>query len=1147
MAKKQVETGPGPILCDVTVAGRTILEPFCVLRDLERVILGMPALHELGFEASLAGVDLVPTQPEDRVRQTAPAGGCRIRTLDAVEIPARSERVVLARTGTGMDGRQVMVTPHDVAGGLPSSLMVARAVVIPVASRVLVRVCNTSDQPLSIRANQHVAEAQEVEVLENTATVEGDDELPEHLLGLWHSACEQGELNDQVAEQLKSLLKKYSKLFACSDADLGRTTLVQHDIDTGMSPPIRQPPRRVPGGQLVEFEAEIDRMLRAGVIEPGQSPWASPVVLVRKKDGSVRFCVDYRRLNAATCFDAYPLPRIDETLEALGGTRYFSTLDLISGYWQVGLTEEARKKSAFITRNGLFLWNVMPFGLCNAPATFERLMETVLRGLQWRQCLVYLDDVIVFAKTEDEMMERLDTVFGRLLATGLKLKPRKCALFARQTEYLGHVVSEKGIHVNPEKIGAVSDWPVPQNKKEVRSFLGTASYYRRFVDRFATIASPLHQVASPKSEWEWTAEHQRAFEELMVALSTAPVLAFPVPDAPYILDTDASLTGVGAVLSQEVDGKEMVLGYYSESLSMEERNYCVTRRELLAVIKALRHFHCYVFRRRFTIRTDHSSLKWLLNFKEPRDQMARWLEELSTYANQYTIEHRPGVKHGNADGLSRIPCRQCKREDCDSAVEAPRAGSERLQEADRVRAIQLQSMWTCDYMAREQEADKDIGPVREALLANKKPTKNEAATWSRASRRYLQDWDRLELRDGVVWRKWFDEKGNVTGHQFLTPRTLRGEVLNYAHDHRLAGHFGVRRTTDRVRPLFYWKGISDDVDYWLRSCETCNSRRAPPKRPHHALERQVVGAPNQRVAMDILGPFEPVADSGNKHLLVITDYLTKWVEAVPMPDKTAARCADIFVREWVLRYGAPEEIMTDQGAQFESEIFQETCRLLAMEKLRTTAFHPQGDGQTERANRSLLALLNKLPIDTPRNWDVRLPFALAAYRSSVHSTTRMTPNRLMLGYEVNTPLTLLVPRPPDAPNLPPYCQELHERFQDAYRVAVEKTRAQHRRAQPYYDSKSKMYRFKVGDRVWLYTPKSTKGASRKMTKDCWTGWWTVTVVVTACVYVVKYRDTRTTRTVPIDRLMPYVTRNFDRFPPLIWIWTNSPVRFRKRK
>jgi hypothetical protein len=881
---------------------------------------------------------------------------------------------------------------------------------------------------------------------------------------------------------------------------------------------------------LAEFEAEIDRMLKAGVIEPGQSPWASPVVLVRKKDGSVRFCVDYRRLNAATCFDAYPLPRIDETLEALGGTRYFSTLDLISGYWQVGLTEEARKKTAFITRNGLFLWNVMPFGLCNAPATFERLMETVLRGLQWRQCLVYLDDVIVFAKTEDEMLERLDTVFGRLLAAGLKFKSRKCALFARQTEYLRHVVSEKGIHVNPEKIGAVRDWPVPQNKKEVRSFLGTASYYRRFVDRFATIASPLHQVASPRSEWEWTAEHQRAFEELKVALSTAPVLAFPVPNAPYILDTDASLTGVGAVLSQEVDGKEMVLGYYSESLSMEERNYCVTRRELLAVIKALRHFHCYVFRRRFTIRTDHSSLKWLLNFKEPRDQIARWLEELSTYANQYTIEHRPGVKHGNADGLSRIPCRQCKREDCDSAVETPTAGNESLEEVDRVRAIQLQSMWTCDHMAREQEVDKDIGPVREALLANRKPTKNEAASWSRASRRYLQDWDRLELRDGVVWRKWFDEKGNVTGHQFLTPRTLRGEVLNYAHDHRLAGHFGVRRTTDRVRPLFYWKGISDDVDYWLRSCETCNSRRAPPKRPHHALERQVVGAPNQRVAMDILGPFEPVADSGNKHLLVITDYLTKWVEAVPMPDKTATRCADIFVREWVLRYGAPEEILTDQGAQFESKVFQETCHLLGMEKLRTTAFHPQGDGQTERANRSLLALLNKLPIDTPRNWDVRLPFALAAYRSSVHSTTRMTPNRLMLGYEVNTPLTLLVPRPPDAPDLPLYCQELHERFQDAYRVVVEETRAQHRRAQPYYDSKSKMYRFKVGDRVWLYTPKSPKGASRKMTKDCWTGWWTVTVVVTACVYVIKYRDTRTTRTVPIDRLMPYVTRDPDRFP-----------------
>jgi hypothetical protein len=250
-----------------------------------------------------------------------------------------------------------------------------------------------------------------------------------------------------------------------------------------------------------------------------------------------------------------------------------------------------------------------------------------------------------------------------------------------------------------------------------------------------------------------------------------------------------------------------------------------------------------------------------------------------------------------------------------------------------------------------------------------------------------------------------------------------------------------------------------------------------------------------------------------------------------MPDKTAERCAAVFVNDWVLRLGPPEELLSDQGAQFESRLFQEMCKLLAVDKLRTTAYQPQCDGQTERANRSLLALLNKLPIDSPRNWDERLPFALAAYRSSVHSVTRMTPNRLMLGREVATPLIMLLPRPPGSPDLQPYCQQLHERFEDAHRMAVEAIKSQHKRTQLYLDSKSKMYSFKIGDRVWLYDPKPHKGVNRKLAKNCWSGWWTVTVVVSPCVYVIKYRDTKIKRTVNADTLEPYTTRSFDRFPP----------------
>ena len=273
-------------------------------------------------------------------------------------------------------------------------------------------------------------------------------------------------------------------------------------------------------------------MLAKCAIEPGQSLWFSPVVLVKKKDGSLHFCVDYRNVNAVIEFDAYLLPKIDETLEALGGARFFTTLDLLSGYWQVGLTPEAQLKSAFCVRGGLYLFNVMPFGLCNAPSTFERLMDTVLQGLQWRSCLVYSDDVVIFGRTEQELISRMGDVFSRLKQAGLKLKLRKCRLFSRKTDYLRHVISEHGVMVSPDKIAAVKNWPTPKNVTDVRSFLGIAAYYRHFVAGFATIATSLHHLTEKFAPFEWTDECQKSFDTLKAALCDAPVLAFPVPDAP---------------------------------------------------------------------------------------------------------------------------------------------------------------------------------------------------------------------------------------------------------------------------------------------------------------------------------------------------------------------------------------------------------------------------------------------------------------------------------------------------------------------------------------------------------------------------------------------------------------------------------------
>ena len=402
----------------------------------------------------------------------------------------------------------------------------------------------------------------------------------------------------------------------------------------------------------------LQDMLSKHIIQPSTSPWVSPIVLVHKKDGTLRFCVDYRKLNGLTRKDAYPLPRIDDALDTLAGSKWFTTLDLISGYWQVEVNNQDLEKTAFCTPDGLFEFNVMPFGLCNAPATFQRLMDAVLAGLQWNSCLVYLDDVVIPGKDLDDHLHNIRVVLECLHQAGLKLHPNKCHFGKKQVTFLGHIVSGDGVATDPQKTSKVASWPVPTCQHEVWQFLGLAGYYRKFIKGFATIAKPLHRLTEKNVVFKWTSDCQEAFEELRQQLVSPPILAFPDYQKPFILDTDASNLGIGAVLSQEQDdGQEWVIAYGSRVLSKAERRYCVTRCELLAVVYFLQHFQPYLLERHFTLRSDHGSLTWLRNFKEPEGQLARWLEKLQEY--DFTIVHQPGQRHSNADALSRLPSQQC--------------------------------------------------------------------------------------------------------------------------------------------------------------------------------------------------------------------------------------------------------------------------------------------------------------------------------------------------------------------------------------------------------------------------------------------------------------------------------------------------------
>ncbi|GBL91308.1 Retrovirus-related Pol polyprotein from transposon 297 [Araneus ventricosus] len=348
-------------------------------------------------------------------------------------------------------------------------------------------------------------------------------------------------------------------------------------------------------------------MMDNGIIEESSRPLASPIVLVRKKYGSTRFCVDYRKLNEIAIKDSYPLPRIDDTLDALNGSQSFSRLDLKSRYCQVDIQPEDKEKTGFTTGQGYWQFKVMPFGLCNAPATFERLTETVLRGLTSEACLVYLDDIIMVRRTFEEHLNNIRKVFHCLQKANLKLSPKICRFFRKKVSYLGHIISVDGVKTDPEKIKAVVYWPLQETVQDLRSFVGLFTYYRRFVRNFSAIVRPLHKLTEARSNFNWTEECEKSFNSLKQTLITSPVLAYPRTDEEFILFTDASIEGMGTVLSQKIRNEECVIAYISKSLGKPERNHCVTCKELLAIAKSIEHFNHYG--RKFILRTDHASLR----------------------------------------------------------------------------------------------------------------------------------------------------------------------------------------------------------------------------------------------------------------------------------------------------------------------------------------------------------------------------------------------------------------------------------------------------------------------------------------------------------------------------------------------------------
>lgn len=1114
----------GPVDVRISVGSAEVNLPVYVAELEEECLLGYDYLKktracvDFGRKViKVCGYD-VPFLPE--------VGRSEVVTTRRLQLAPRSECRVQCRLARPMQSTEGLVEPASDCR-LADGVAVGRSLVQAGEKVVTVLLANFSDEARNIPAGTAVGECVEVQRAEAPPQGERAAEgapLPSFLEDLATRSAV--NLTEAQTELVCDTLGRYADVFSQSASDLGRTSLVKHTINTGTHAPVKSPPRRIAPARREEMQRAVNDLATQGVIERSDSPWSSAVVLVKKKDGTQRFCVDYRALNDVTVKDSYPLPRIDDTLDALVGACWFSTLDLKSGYHQVEMAEEDKPKTAFSFGQGLWQFNVMPFGLCNAPGCFERLMERVLDGLQWKTALVYLDDVIVFGSTFEQELGRLEEVLQRLRKANLKLSPKKCLLFQHEVPFLGHVVSSGGVRTDPGKVAAVADWPTPSNVAEVRSYLGLCTYYRRFVPNFATLAAPLNRLTKKGASFRWDEACQAAFDSLKAALVEAPVLPYPDPKLPYLLDTDASAEGVGAVLSQVKDGKEHVVAYYSCKFSKPERNYCVTRKELLAVVKAFEHFHPYLYGAEFTVRTDHAALKWLKTLKGPEGQLARWLGRMEQY--NYRIVHRPGRVHNNADALSRRPCEascsHCTARE-PSPCEASSPGAPGVLDTVCRRLRVPANTAECNERWRvAQRSDPDLAPVVRWLEASdERPSWQVVAAESPAAKCLVSQWETLSIDEsGVLVKRW-EAVGGMGRDAWLVvvPRTMRPELLKEVHAGVTSGHVGEKRTLQRLRQRFYWGGMRSDVTEWCRACDVCSAKKGPAHRNRAPLQLYNVGAPMERVAVDIAGPF-PLTPRGNRYICVAMDYFTKWPEAYAIPNHEAETVASVLVDQFFSRFGVPVELHSDQGREFESRVFSECCDLMGIYKTRTTPLHPQSDGMVERFNRTLVQQLAKYCGAGQEDWDVKLPAMLMAYRSAVHEATDHSPSQLMFGRELRLPIDLATGRPPDV-DLPTvtsgFAAALQERFAEVHHRVRGKLRAASQAMKGLYDRRVREASYAVGEKVWLHNPRRRRGLSPKL-QSPWEGPYTVIAVISGVTYKIQ-RGRRRPSIVHVDRLWRY--------------------------
>ena len=829
-------------------------------------------------------------------------------------------------------------------------------------------------------------------------------------------------------------------------------------IDNNASP-AHVKPFRFTETQKGELRTQIIELIQKGWIKPSCSPWGAPVLLVPKKDGTWRFCVDFRNLNAVTIRDSFPLPRIDDLLHKVGRARIYSKMDMQSGFHQVPMETTSTEFTAFSLPEAVegcshFEWLVMPFGLMNAPSTFQRLISKVLIGCE-AFTSAYIDDVLVFSKDEDEHKTHLRKVFDCLSRHHLRIKPKKCEFFQTRISFLGHVLQNGQISVEYSKVEALEKWRGPLTTvRQVRQFLGLASYYRSFVPNFSTLAAPLSAMTRKDSRVVWSNDAQHALECIVSALKVSPTLLVWDSSRKTRVTTDASLVGIGALLEQldENDSKWKPAAFWSRKLLPPQTRYHTTDREWLAVVEALTNAWWFWLRDRdFILRTDHSPLKTLLQTPSPHlsHRQARWVEKLQPY--RFIFEHIKGDNNKVADALSRAPEFECK------AIEIHCPPS--------LTKSQIKLAALTDHTYHAIDVTKLDG-----------------------------QW---ELRDDI----WHNI--NTTPIRMILPNNmaLREQVISELHETPLAGHLGVKKTYERVKTYFYWTGMKTHIDEFVQTCDTC--QRASTKPPENVNVHTIIARhPWEVVTIDFLCGFAPALHTKHTSLVVVTDKHTRQIHLRSCTlNPTASDTAQMFLEMVVARHSLPKLIISDRGSQFESTLWQKLFETLGSRCALASTHHPQTNGATERVNRTLIQMIRKYASTHHTRWAQYLPLFEFAYNSAVHSTTGVAPFVAELGRLPNIPIAMLTPvSRPDAPT--DIRNKVYEIATQMYSIRNQILSADEKVAdsRPYIHLPDSPDSYIPGDEVLLYAPYLPINAEHRKHIVVWKGPFVIVREITSDTY-----------------------------------------------